>query len=76
MNELVGQCQITNGIQVLSVVVIIIIPGEALFQAVTVVQHGGYTIETETVESIFLHPVFAVRKQKMEDFIFAVIKAK
>ncbi len=61
MDKPIGKCQITNGIVVLMSVEIISIITERFSQAMTIIQHGGYSVKTEAIEMIFLQPEFTVR---------------
>ena len=41
-----------------------------------VIQHGRYTIETETIEMILFKPEFAIRQEKVQHFVLAIIETK
>ena len=47
---------------------------ESLAQPVIPVQHTGHSVEAEAVKVILLHPVLAVRKQEVFDFILPVVE--
>ena len=76
VNEQVGQCQIANGIVVLSAIVVVGIVAEGLAQSVAVIEHGGYTIEAETIELEFLHPILAIGEQEVEHLVLTIVKAE
>lgn len=74
--EPVGQCEVGNGVFVLSAVVIVAVTAEGLAQSVVVVEHGGYAVEAEAVEVKLFEPVLAVGEQEVYHFVFAVIEAE
>ena len=75
VDQLVGQRQVADGVLVHALVEIIAVVAEILAQAVVPVDHARDPVEAETVQVVFLHPVFAVRKQEVLDFILAVVEA-
>ncbi len=72
----VGEGQIYDGVLVLAAVVIVGIAAEGLSEAVVVVEHRGDAVEAETVEVVFLKPIFAVRQQEVEHLVLAVVEAE
>src|SRR5660398_78786 len=44
-------------------------------QSMIEVEHTGYSVETETVEFIFLKPKTDVRKEKVQYFILVIVEA-
>ena len=41
-----------------------------------IIQHWSHAIEAKTVKVILFHPIFTVGQQKMNNFIFSIVKAK
>ena len=41
-----------------------------------IVEHRGHAVKAEAVKAVFLKPVFAVGKQEVEHFSFAIVKAE
>ena len=76
MNKTVGEHQVADGIIVLMAVEIVVIVAERLTQPVTVIEHGGHTVKTESVKTELIHPVLAVGEQVMKHLILAVIEAE
>ena len=74
MDDLIGERQICQSILVHTVVKVVIISREGLSQPVVVVDHRGYTVETKTIEMVFLRPVAAVRQQEVQHCRFTVVK--
>ena len=72
----VSQGEIANSIVILRTVVVVAIASEDLSQSVAVIHHGCYAIEAETIKAELLKPVFAVGKQEVYHFIFAIVEAK
>ena len=42
----------------------------------TIVKHRGHTVETETVETIFLKPILAVGKQEVQHLVLSIVETK
>ena len=76
MDEVIGQCEVTNGITILIEVVVVAIPTESLSQAMAAIEHRGDTIEAETVELVLLHPETAVGEQEAYHIILGIVKAE
>ena len=75
VDEFVGEGEVYDGVGVLVAVVVVGVGAEGFSEAVVVVEHGGYAVEAEAVEAVFLEPVFAVGEQEVEHFVFAVVEA-
>ena len=75
MNQLVGQCQITNRIIILIPVKVIPIITERLSQAVAIIQHRCHTVKTKTVKTELIHPILTIGQQEMNHLILTIIKA-
>ncbi len=41
-----------------------------------IIEHRGHAVKTETVKTVFLQPVFAIRQKKMEHLVLAVVKTQ
>ena len=65
MYKLICQNQICNGIFVLISVIIIIIGCEIPGKSMVKIKHTGYTIESKTIEMIFIKPELAIRQEEM-----------
>ena len=76
MNELVGKCEIANGIIVFVTIEIVTIVGECLAQTMTVIEHRGDSIKAESIEMIFAEPIFAVAQKKVQHLVLTIIKAQ
>ncbi len=76
VDQQVGEREICDCINILIAVIIIAIAAEVLSESVVVVEHGGDAIEAESVEPVFLEPVFAVGEQEVDHLIFAVVEAQ
>jgi len=72
----IGEGEVSNGVLVLSAVVVIAVSTESLAQSVVVVKHGGYSVETESVETEFFEPIFTVGEQEMDDLVFPVVETE
>ena len=42
----------------------------------TIIEHGGHTVEAETIEMVFLQPVLTIGKEEVEHLVLAIVKAK
>lgn len=71
MYQPIGEGEVSNGVLVLSAVVVIAVSTESLAQSVVVVKHGGYSVETESVETEFFEPIFTVGEQEMDNLGFS-----
>ena len=76
MDKDIGKREICDGIRILIAVVVVGIRSESLPEAMVIIEHGGYTVETETVKLKFLKPVFTVREKEMEHAVFSVVEEK
>ena len=76
MNEFIGKGKITNGIDILIAIVVIAVIGESGAQSMVVIQHGSYSVETESIKFKFFEPIFAIGEEKMQNFVLAVIETK
>ena len=76
MNQEIGKCQISDSLIILMSVVIVTITSERLAKTMTIVKHGSYAIETETIKFELFQPIFAVGKQVVDDLILAIIETK
>ena len=76
VDEFVGQRQVTDSVIILMTIEIIAIATEGLAQSVTIVEHRGDTIETETVEVELLKPVLTVRQEEMDHLVLAIIETE
>ena len=74
-DEHIGQCKVGDGIFVDALIEIIVIADEGLFQTVVPVEHACDSVEAESIDMIFLHPVFAVREEEIFGFVLAVVEA-
>ena len=75
VDEHIRQSEVTDGIFIHPVVEVEGIISEVLAQAVIPIDHTGYAVETEAVQMIFLHPVFAVGEQEVLYLVLTVIEA-
>ena len=75
VDEHIRQREVSNRILVNSVVEVEGIVAEVLAQTVVPVYHACHAVETEAVQMVLLHPVFAVGKQEVFDLVLAVIEA-
>ena len=76
MDQEVGEGEICDGRGVLVAVVIVVISSESLSEAVVVVEHGGDAVKAESVEAVFLQPVFAVGEEEVEHLVLSVVEAE
>ncbi len=76
VDQLVGQREVTDGVAILSRVVVVAIVAERFSQSVAAVDHRGDPVETEAVEAELIEPVFAVGEKEVKHLILAVIKAQ
>ncbi len=76
VNELVGQRQVADSVIVLMTIEIVSVATEGLTQSVTVVEHRGDTIETETVEVELFEPVLTVRQEEVDHLVLAVVETE
>ena len=76
MYEFVGKRQICDGIDILTSVIIVVIAAERLSESMTVIEHRGDTVETESVEAELLQPILAVGEQEVDHIILAIVKAE
>ena len=76
MYKFVCQRQITDSVIVLMTIEIIAITTEGFTQSMRIVEHGGHTIKSETIEMELLQPIFAVRKQEVKHIILSVVKTE
>ena len=76
VDKFIGKCQVADGIVILMAIEIVSIITEGFTQSVTIIEHRCYTIEPETVESVFLKPVLTVGEKEMDNFIFSIVETK
>ena len=74
-HQLGGQGQVNHGVFVHAAVEVQAVIAEILAQTVVPVQHGGNAVEAETVDVVFLHPVFHIGQQVIAGFVLAVVEA-
>ena len=55
---------------------VVAIIGERLAQSVAVIEHGGHSVESESVEMELLQPILAVAEQEMDNVVLAIIEAE
>ena len=75
MDEDVREGEICDGIVVDTLVEIWFISDERLLQTVVPVKHAGDSVETESVDMVFLHPVLAVGEKEVFCLILSVVEA-
>ena len=76
MDHLIGQRQIHQRITIFVSVEVRRIAVEVFAQTVRAIDHRGHTIETESVEVVFVEPELTVREQEMQHFVLAVVEAE
>ena len=74
VNQLVCQCKVANGIVVFVTVIVVLIAAKVISQSVRVIKHRGDTIETESVEVVFLEPKLTIGKQEVYDLTFSIVE--
>ena len=65
MDEFVGKCQVADGIVIFVTIKVITIAAEGFAQTMTIIEHGGNSIETETIKMEFFQPILTVGKQEV-----------
>ena len=55
---------------------VVAVVAECLAQAVAVVEHGGYAVESETVKMVLAEPVLAVAQQEVHHLVLTVVEAE
>ena len=53
---------------------IFIVAVKVCSHSMIVVEHGGYTIKTETIKMVFCHPELQVGQKKVNDFCFTIVE--
>ena len=76
VDHLIGQRQIHQGITIFVSVEVRRIAVEVFAQTVRAIDHRSHTIETESVEVVFVEPELTVREQEMQHFVLAVVEAE
>ena len=74
-DQLVGQLQVGDGLGVGVVGEVLVVGVEVGAQAVVMVQHGGNTVETETIEVVLSHPELQIGQQEVQNAGLAVVEA-
>jgi len=69
-----GQLEIGDRLQVGVHRKILAVVGKGRTQTVVQIEHGGDTVEPETVKVVLLQPEFQVGQQKVDHFVFAVVE--
>ena len=75
MDEPVGEAEVGYRVLVDPGAKIDLVVAEIGAQTVIPVEHGCDSVETEAVQMVFLHPVFAVGKQEAVHLVFTVVEA-
>ena len=75
MNQNIRKREICDCIVINTLVEVVFVSDKGLLQAVIPVKHTCHTVEAEAIDMIFLHPVFAVRKEEVFCLVLAIVKA-
>ena len=76
MDQLIGQREVRHSIGILMTIEVVRVRGEALAEAVVVVQHRGDSVETEAIELEDLQPVLTVGEKEVDDVVASVVEAQ
>ena len=76
MDQLIGQREVRHSIGILMTIEVVGVRGEALAEAVVVVQHRGDAVEAEAVELEDLQPVLTVGEEEVDDVVAPVVEAQ
>ena len=76
MDQLIGQREVRHSIGILMTIEVVRVRGEALAEAVVVVQHRGDAVEAEAVELEDLQPVLTVGEKEVDDVVASVVEAQ
>ena len=76
MDQLIGQREVRHSIGILMTIEVVGVRGEALAEAVVVVQHRGDAVEAEAVELEDLQPILTVGEEEVHDVVASVVEAQ
>ena len=76
MDEFVGKGEISDGIGVLTTVVVVAIGAECLPEPVVIIEHRCHTVETKSIKLVLIEPEFAVGQEEMYHFILSIVKTE
>ena len=76
MDKLIGQREVRHSIGILMTIEVVGVRGEALAEAVVVVQHRGDAVEAEAVELEDLQPILTVGEEEVDDIVAPVVEAQ
>ena len=76
MDQLIGQREVRHSIGILMTIEVVRVRGEALAEAVVVVQHRGDAVEAEAVELEDLQPVLTVGEKEVNDVVAPIVEAQ
>ena len=74
MDQLVGQLQIGDSLDIGVEAEIAVVAHKVRAQPVVVVKHGGHAVEAEAVEVVLLQPELEVGEQEVDDLVLAVVE--
>ena len=76
MDQLIGQREVRHSIGILMTIEVVGVRGEALAEAVVVVQHRGDAVKAEAVELEDLQPILTVGEEEVDDIVAPIVEAQ
>ena len=74
MDQLVGQLEIVQGLEIRVHIEVHVIVGKGAAQPMVVIDHAGHAVKAKTVEMVFRLPEFQVAQQEMQHLRPAVVE--